>query len=102
MGRSRTELQKLLESLLESRSVYFQPPTNVQIEYPAIVYSRDYSRVAYADNEPYRKMKRYQVMVIDRNPDTQIPDKIEKLRLCLFNRFYVADELNHYVFNLYF
>ena len=38
--RTRLDLQKLLEKTLGSRNVYFQPPPNVQMEYPAIVYKR--------------------------------------------------------------
>jgi hypothetical protein len=101
MGQ-RLDLQTLLETLLESENVYFQPPASVQILYPAIVYQRDDIRTAFADNNPYRHTKRYQVTVIDRNPDSDIPDKVADLPLCDYNRFYVADNLNHDVFTLYF
>ena len=35
----RTELQTLLEEILGSKNVYFQPPDTVSMKYPAIVYS---------------------------------------------------------------
>ena len=38
----RLELQNLLANLLGTNNVYFQPPPTVQMEYPAIVYHRDY------------------------------------------------------------
>lgn len=96
----RLELQTLLEEL--TGHVYFQPPTKVKIQYPCIVYSRDDSKAERADNKLYRHTKRYQVTVIDRNPDSDLPDKVIELPMCLFNRCYTADDLNHYVFNLYF
>ena len=102
MGRSRTDLQDIFEEILESGSVYFQPPTNVKLVYPCIVYQRDYAKPEFADNSPYRNTKRYQVTVIDRNPDTEIADKVEELPMCMFARYFPADDLNHYVFNLYF
>jgi hypothetical protein len=98
----RTSLQSLLESLLSSDKVYFQPPATIKMVYPAIVYARDDENAAFADNAPYRRTKRYQVTVIDRNPDSDIPDKIAELPLCTFSRHFVVDNLNHDVFNLYF
>lgn len=101
MGQ-RLQLQSLLEGLLGTTNVYFQPPANVQMEYPAIVYHRDYANTQFADGAPYRRTKRYQVIVIDQDPDSNIPDKIAALPMCSFNRFYTADDLNHDAFNLFF
>jgi hypothetical protein len=98
----RLELQALLENILGTRHVYFQPPANVQMQYPCIVYQRDYANTQFADNGPYRYTKRYQVTVIDNNPDSDIPDKVASLPLCTFDRFFAADNLNHDIFNLYF
>jgi hypothetical protein len=97
---SRLQLQTLLESITEH--VYFQPPVNIEIQYPCIVYARDESQTEYAGNKPYAHTKRYQVTVIDRNPDSELPDQVEDLSLCSFNRFFAANNLNHYVFNLFF
>jgi len=98
----RVQLQTLFESLLGSENVYFQPPENIQLEYPCIIYKRDSANTEFAGNRPYRYVKRYQVMVIDRDPDSPIPDKIAELPMCTFDRFYTADLLNHDVFNLFF
>lgn len=96
----RAELQTLLEGLLER--VYFQPPATVKMEYPCIVYKRDYARTTFADDKPYKRVKRYQVIVIDRDPDSVIPDKVGALPMCVYDRFYTADNLNHDVFKLFF
>lgn len=101
MGQ-RLQLQSLLEELLGSRHVYFQPPANVQIEYPCIVYAKDSADTRFADNNPYRSTKRYLVTVIDRNPDSEIPDKVAALPMTIFSRWFPADNLHHDVFNLYF
>jgi hypothetical protein len=47
-------------------------------------------------------MKQYQVTVIDQDPDSGLPDKVEELPLCAFDRFFATENLNHHVFNLYF
>ena len=96
----RLELQTLLESI--TPHVYFQPPNNITLQYPCIVYQRDGGRSEFADNRPLWHTKRYQVTVIDRNPDSDLPDKVIELPLCGFDRFYTADNLNHHVFNLFF
>lgn len=101
MGQ-RLELQALLEDILGTRDVYFQPPANVQMKYPCIVYKRDMGRTLFAGNYPYRYTKRYMVTVIDRDPDSAVPDKIAALPGCTFDRHFAADNLNHDVFNIFY
>lgn len=96
----RLKLQELLEQI--TPNVYFQPPTNIQLKYPCITYHRDYRKTEFANNQPYNSDIRYQVTVIDRDPDSEIPDMVANLPKCLFTRFFTSDDLNHDVFNLYF
>lgn len=100
MGRHRLELHEILKELCPN--VYFQPPSTVKMIYPCIVYERDSARTRFADNLPYRNTKRYSVTVIDRDPDSLIPDRIAALPMCSFNRFFTVNNLNHDVFSLYF
>lgn len=100
MARPRLELQTLLEEVTEH--VYFQPPSNIQMQYPCIIYSRSESSVDHANNELYRHAKGYMVTVIDRNPDTELVDTVEELPFSTFDRFFAVDDLNHYVFTLFF
>lgn len=101
MGQ-RLQLQADLAALLGTAHVYFQPPNNVQMKYPSIVYKLDDIETAFADNAPYRNTKRYQVTVIDPDPDSLVPDKVAQLPLCGFERFFTADNLNHFVYNIFF
>lgn len=98
----RLELQSILESLLGSRNVYFQPPPSVQMQYPCIRYERESIAIDHADNKPYKHVKRYLITVIDPNPDSTIPDQVAKLESCAFDRHYTADNLNHDVFRILF
>jgi hypothetical protein len=98
----RSELQELLVSILGSDNVYFQPPSNITMNYPCIVYRRDYLSAHFADNIPYNNKKRYQITIIDSDPDSNIADKIAELPLCSFDRFFTADNLNHDIYNLFF
>lgn len=96
----RQQLHQLLETFADH--VYFQPPTNVKLEYPCIVYQRSYADTKFADDKPYNHTLRYSITVIDRDPDSEIPDKIAALPMSLFDRFFTADNLNHDVYNVFF
>lgn len=97
----RLQLQSVLEGLAEH--VYFQPPVNIQMEFPCIMYELSGDETLRAGNRLYRRTKKYQVTVVDRNPDSTLPDVlIDELPMCAFDRFFTADNLNHYVFTLFF
>lgn len=98
----REDLQDLLETLLGTENVYFQPPSNLKMQYPAIVYQRDQADTMFANNSPYRRTMMYQVTVIDQDPDSKIPEKVSALPMCYHSAFFAADQLNHDVFRLYF
>lgn len=100
--RRRIDLQAILENVLGSDHVYFQPPETVKMKYPCIVYARSDSAINHADNLKYSKYKRYSVTVIDYDPDSAIPDRVEDLPFCSFGRFYPKDNLNHWSFELYY
>ena len=96
----RLELQALLLTFVPN--VYFQPPPTVKMVYPCIVYNRDNVKIEHADDHPYKHRTRYQVTIIDRDPDSTIPAKVASLPLCSFDRFFTADNLNHDVYKLFF
>ena len=101
MGK-RLDLQAMLEELLGSEEVYFQPPASVKMQYPAIVYSRSNIVNTRADDSVYRQLPAYEVTVIDRDPDSEIVFKVSRLPYCRFDRHYTADNLNHDTFTLHY
>jgi hypothetical protein len=103
MGNDRLKLQALLEGILGSRNVYFQPPENVNLQYPCIIYSRGViHRTNFANDKPYQQKIRYTLNIIDANPDSEIPGRIAELPMCVFERHYTSDNLNHDIYNLYY
>lgn len=98
----RLKLHELLCEIVGSRHVYFQPPASVRMEYPAIRYSRYNIENIPADNIPYKLDHYYQITVIDADPDSEIVEKVSKLPMCVYDRHYVSDNLNHDVFTLYY
>lgn len=102
MENRRLKLHEILCGILESRNVYFQPPESIKMNYPAIVYGLDTIDSRYADDGVYHFRRRYAVTVITEDPDTDLTDKIAVLPTSSFVRHYKSDNLNHYVFTLYF
>ena len=99
---SRLDLHEELCELLGSRNVYFQPPESIKLTYPCIVYSMSGVFKLNANNRLYKSRNSYEVIVIDRNPDTDIYTRIlEHFPMCRFDRMYVSDNLNHYALTLY-
>lgn len=99
---SRRDLDTLLRSILGSTNTYFQPPESVKMDYPCIVYKLSDIDTTFANNQPYSFGTKYSVTVIEKSADMTIVDKVKALPMCTFDRPYVANNLNHYSFNLYF
>lgn len=100
---SRIDLQSKLEDILGSRNVYFQPPENLKIKYPAIIYSLNNIILRFADNMPYMKGKNYTVILIHTDPDNEVIDNmLAAFSYISFERNYISKNLYHYVFELYF
>ena len=102
MAKSRLELHAELCEILGSDNVYFQPPPSVKMKYDAIVYSLGNKDVKHADDRRYLDSKRYTVTAISKNPDSDLFDRIMDLPYTRFDRFYTADNLNHWVITLYY
>lgn len=102
MENRRLELHEKLCTILGSRHVYFQPPESITMRYPAIVYELDSIDQTYADDGVYNFRRQYSITVITDDPDSDLPDKIAVLQTSRFNRHFKSDNLNHYVFSLYF
>ena len=98
----RLELHSIFKSILNNANVYFQPPMSTQMKYDAIRYSRKDIENVYANNGVYNQHDCYEVIAIYKKPDSDIPKKISRLPMCSFDRHYVADNLNHDVFTIYY
>lgn len=99
---NRLKLHALFEAILKSKNVYFQPPESVKIKYSAIVYALDDIESRHANDSVYGLRRRYLVTLITEDPDSTVIGELASLELCRFIRHYKSDNLNHYVFELYY
>jgi len=107
--KTRTELHTELCKVLGTKNVYFQPPSNVMLKYPCIIYELSDIRAIHADNRPYRLSHFYTITFVDKNPETKAPgssstiiDTLANIPNMKYDRHYVADGLYHDVFTIYY
>ena len=83
------------------RHTYFNPPASFIMKYPAIRYRRKRIDKILASNSVYGYKNVYEIILIDENPDSEYVEKILQIPYCRFDRFYKADNLNHWTFTIY-
>lgn len=95
------ELREVLQDSLEYVNIYFQPPESVKMKYDCIRYRKNTMDVNKANNSVYTHRDQYEVIVISRDPDCEIPKMlIERFDYCTPGRYYVSDNLYHYPFTI--
>lgn len=97
----RLELHSVLQELLGSSNVYYQPPESIKMQYDAIRYSKKNIDSKYANDRKYSMIDCYEIIVISRLPDNPVIKKLLSLPYCSYDRHYVADNLHHDVLTIY-
>lgn len=99
----RPRLHQFLKSLFDTTPhVYHQRPSNGKLEYPCILYKISGFPDEHADNLRYFEYREWELTVIDPDPDSKLREKVAELKWCRFVQSYVSDNLNHFVFSLYY
>lgn len=99
---NRLDLHSVLQEVLGSENVYYQPPESVKIQYPAIRYSKKAINADYANDSKYIFRESYEIIVISRTPDHPVIKKILELPYCRYDRPYISDNLYHDVLTIYY
>lgn len=98
---TRLDLHSELQEFLQD--VYFQPPSNIKMVYPCIVYNKTGKNRHFAADVIYLSQQGYQITVIDPNPESPVADAIEEhFQHCSIDRYYTVDNLNHTTLSLYY
>ncbi|MCF0227858.1 MAG: hypothetical protein HUJ52_03490 [Malacoplasma sp.] len=100
----RLELQAKLEEILGSRNVYYNPMESTKIEYPAIVYRPNSFYIRKADNKIYNDIRSYTITTLYNSAkDNPVVDKLlNEFEYISYSSHYIADNINHDNFNLYY
>lgn len=102
MEVNRLKLHSILEEAMlsagEEPHLYYQPPENVKLVYPCIIYQLASFTSRYADNLPYHQYVHFDVTYITRSPKSYVPVELVKTMNFNFDRYFVADNLHHYAY----
>lgn len=98
---SRIKLDAELKEIA-GENVYYQPPESLKMNYPAIQYRRDKITPINADNINYVNYHKYTIIVIDKDPDSELVEKISNFKTCRHLSHYTKDGFNYDVFSLYY
>ena len=116
MERRSDLLIQELKDLLGTDEVYFQPSAEAGsdengesyiftgIEYPCFIMKRTTAYQPRADDRTYLFRPGYEVTYINRDePDPEmIAEVMEHFQRCSYQRHYVADNLHHDLFTIYY
>lgn len=97
----RTEFHALLQDILGSKNVYYQPPAELKMKYPCIRYEESHIDIVSADNHGYLATRAYSVTYITKQSDSDMPLRLARLPMCRQDRSYRAGGLYHETFTIY-
>lgn len=100
MAKPRKELSKILHDICDN--VYFQPPESVRLVYPCIIYSLSSENIKHASDSNYIFYNQYSIQLISKTSEPIQMEKLRSLSLCSMNRVFIADNLYHYNYTIYF
>lgn len=97
------KLNDILVEIMGNDHVYFQPPEDVKIEYPCIVYKTVTPAITRADNHVYLYTDCYELTVIQEDPYDEVIHKIlDRFEYARPGAVYLGDGLYHWPITLYF
>ena len=99
--RTYRDLLHLLQKAVDHNRVYFQPPENLKIGYPAVIFHLSKVKLDHADDVPYKGAREYSVTLITKEPEPEVLDEILKIPYTTLDNTYIADGMNHFVFTTY-
>lgn len=97
------ELRELLQEILGYVNIYYQPNEAVHMKYDCIIYKQQTMAVRRANNRTYYLRAQYEVTVVTRDPDSPLPRALqEHFQLCAPGRKFMADNLYHFPFTIFY
>lgn len=98
----RTELHEKLCELLGSRNVYYDPPSNIKMKFPAIEYHLARYEPVRADDDLYLLRNRYELTLMEKTPESGTVGELLRLPYCSHDRSFVSDNMHHNTFTIYY
>lgn len=97
----RLDLHEELKSFIPN--VYFQPPSNIQMLYPCIVYNKTDKPKKFGNDRIYIWTQGYQLTLIEKDPDSTVADELEShFQYATISQYFTVDNLYHTTISLYY
>lgn len=98
---TRLKFHHILQDMLGSKNVYYQPPAELKMKYPCIRYEDFNLDIKSADNHGYIVTRAFSVTHITKSADSDMAIRLARLPMCRHDRSYRASGLYHEVFTIY-
>jgi len=96
----RLKVHEFLTQTINCSHVYYQPPENIKMVYPAIVYTLiDISNYC-SGGGIYLQLETYKITLITKEVDSDLFNTMIAQLSLKFQTPFVSDNLHHYVFNM--
>jgi len=100
LEQKRIKFHNKLLSILPGVKIYYNPPDNIKIQYPAIIYKDSSIKSVRADNIKYITSPGYKVTYISSNPiDPNISILLKNLNMLEYSNSYYLNNNKYTVFN---
>lgn len=99
---TRIELHEKLCEILGSRNVYYDPPSNTKMKFPAIEYHLARYEPVRADDFLYLVRNRYELTLMEKTPESETVGELLRLPYCSHDRSFVSDNMHHNTFTIYY
>lgn len=100
------EIRDYFSSIEGLNKVYLQPPSSEKLIYPCLIITQNIPSTLYCDDVPYLVWPTYELMLIDYDMESSIPSEIIRKGIGNYRiqpeRYYVADNLCHWMYTLAF
>lgn len=94
----RDLLIRVMEDAGEEPNLYYQPPESIHLNYPCIIYQLKGLDSTYANDNPYIQKVSFEATYITRSSTSSVITNLGKLSCSKFDRYFVTDNLHHYVY----
>lgn len=105
MATRRLALHLLLKSIaaeVPGTVVYFQPPEESKMTFPAIRYTKSTKQNRQANNRVYNQQQFYEIIVIEHDPEKPLADLVSKIPGVQCGASYKYNNLYHEPFTIYY
>lgn len=99
--RKWKQLYPMLDAVSDEVTVYYQPPEEIKLDYPAILFEKTGGEYSFANNKVNSKAAKFKVTVIYKDPNFEYEESMSHIRYCSPDTSFRTEGLYHDVYTVY-